>query len=132
LSHGSVQKVGALVAILFGLATLAAGGSVLAGRDPGYVVYRPLLVFTTLMGAVYIAAGILGWRDARAGRHAAGFVLGLNLLVLVRILYLYNTSAVVAPDSVGAMLLRTGVWLVLLLAFAWAGRAPRGAARATR
>jgi hypothetical protein len=128
VTRASARKSGAAVAILFGLATLAAGGSVLAGRDPGYLVYRPLLVFNTLMGAVYIGAGILAWRHAAGGRNAAACIFGLNLLVLGRILYLYRTSALVAADSVRAMLLRTGVWLALLLVHAWASRASRDAA----
>jgi hypothetical protein len=123
------QKLSAAVAVLFGLATLAAGGSVLAGRNPGYLVYRPLLLFNTLMGVVYFGAGILAWRRALSGRNAAAFIFGLNLLVLGRVFYLYRTSAVVATESVRAMLLRSGVWLVLLLMLAWASRAPRDAAQ---
>lgn len=124
MSRASAQKLGAAVAVLFGLATLAAGGSVLAGRDPGYPVYRPLLIFNTLMGVVYTGAGILAWRRAASGRNAAAFIVCLNLLVLGWILYLYSTSAVVAADSVRAMLLRSGIWVALLLIQAWASRAP--------
>jgi hypothetical protein len=86
--------IAGVVAVLFGLATVGAGVSVLAGRDPGYLVHRPLVVFNTVMGLLYIGAGILAWSGARTDR---------------------------------AMVLRTGVWLALLLVLMWAGRAPRNA-----
>jgi hypothetical protein len=48
----------AVVAAVFGLATIVAGGRVLTGwSDPGYVVYRPLLIYNTAMGVAYLAAG---------------------------------------------------------------------------
>lgn len=127
MGHSLAQRISAVVAVLFGLVTIAAGASVLAGRDPGYIVYRPLLIFNTLMGVGYVAAGILAWRRARSGRNAAVLIVGLNLLVLGRVIYLYRTGSLVALDSVRAMAFRTAVWLVLLLAFAWAGREPRSA-----
>ena len=42
-----------------------------------------------------------------------------NLCVLGAIGYLYSTGGAVAVDSLRAMTLRTGVWLVLFLALAW-------------
>lgn len=124
-SHSRGQQLVAVVAIVFGLVTLGAGGTVLAGRDPGYVVYRPLLLFNTVMGLAYIAAGVLAWRGALRGRNAAAVILVLNVLVLVGVIYLYRTGAAVAVDSVRAMSFRSGVWLVLLLALAWMTRTRR-------
>lgn len=127
-TRSRVQMASAAVAVLFGLATLAAGGSVLAGRDPGYLVYQPLLVFNTLMGVGYAVAGWIAWGHAVRGRNAAAVICGVNLLVLGRIVYLYRGSAAVAIDSVRAMILRSAVWLVLLLVLAWTCRPPRDAA----
>lgn len=121
-SSSRVQHVAAAVAVIFGVATLVAGGSVLAGRDAGYLVYRPLLIFNTLMGVAYLVAGIFAWRRASLGRNAAAVILVLNLLVLGRVAFLYRTSTVVAIDSVRAMVLRSGVWLALLLVFVWTSR----------
>lgn len=105
----------AAIAIVFGLATIAAGGRVLAGADPGYVVFRPLLLFNTTMGAAYVAAGIATWRGWRRGHVAAGAIFLLNLLVFGAIWYLHRDGAAVAIDSVRAMALRTGVWAALFL-----------------
>lgn len=45
-----LRRVLALIALVFGLVTLVAGGRVLAGADPGYVVFRPLLLYNVAMG----------------------------------------------------------------------------------
>ena len=121
LVHGAV----ALVAALFGLVTIMAGTRVLLGLDPGYVVFRPLLVYNTAMGAAYLAAGFIAWRSPERGRHAAAAIFVLNLLVLGAIAYLYAAGGGVAVESVRAMSLRTVVWLGLFLGLAWVSR--RGA-----
>jgi hypothetical protein len=116
--------------VLFGLVTLVTGVSVLAGRDPGYLVYRPLLVFNTVMGVVYVVAGVLAWRRARVAWMAAAGIAGANVLVLAYIAALHRAGGPTAPESVRAMLLRAGAWLVLTLALVWArGPSGRGTAR---
>jgi hypothetical protein len=113
------RRILAFVAISFGLLTVVAGGRVLAGADPGYVVFRPLLVFNFAMGFVYVAAGVAALRNAELGKRAAAAIFLLNLLVLVAIAILYAAGAAVAIDSVRAMSFRTAVWLGLFLGQAW-------------
>ena len=115
----TVQLVSAAVAVLFGIATLFAGGRVLLGADPGYVVFRPLLVYNAAMGLVYLASGAVLWRSVSAGRAAAGAIFGLNLLVLVGFLVIYRTGGAIAVESVRAMSFRTIVWLVLFSVASW-------------
>jgi hypothetical protein len=110
------------VAAAFGLATLVSGGRVLTGADPGYVVFRPLLIFNTAMGVAYLAAGIITLRSLERGKRAAATIFLLNLLVLGAIGYLYVARSAVAIDSIRAMTFRTGVWLVLFLGLAWLSR----------
>ncbi len=107
------------VAILFGVVTIFVGGRVLLGSDPGYEVFRPLLVYNTAMGLAYVAAGIAVWRNVRAGRNAAVAIFVLNLLVLVAILVIYRSGGAVAVESLRAMTLRTVVWLALFFGAAW-------------
>lgn len=109
----TLQKAIAVVAIVFGLVTVAAGARVLAGGDPGYVVYLPLLVFNTVMGVAYVAAGVMTWRSLERGQSAAGAILALNLVVLAFIIYQYRAGGAVAVDSLQAMSFRTVVWLLL-------------------
>jgi hypothetical protein len=122
------QRVLAFVAIAFGLATVFAGVTVLAGADPGYAVFRPLLIFNTTMGVAYVAAGLITLRSLARGRLASAAIFVLNLLVLAIIGYLFTTGGAVAVDSVRAMTFRSAVWLVLFLGLTWLGRgshAPR-------
>lgn len=106
-------------ALFFGLATLVAGTRVLAGSDPGYVVFEPLLVYNVAMGFAYIAAGIVAWRSLGWGKRAALAIFVLNLVVLAAIAWLYSSGVAVAVESVRAMILRTAVWLALFVGFAW-------------
>jgi hypothetical protein len=117
-----MQLLAAAIAVLFGVATLFAGGRVLLGSDPGYVVFRPLLIYNTIMGVAYLAAGITIWRSLSVGKYAAGAIFLLNILVLLGIIVVYQSGGAVAVDSLGAMTLRTVVWLVLFLVASWLGR----------
>lgn len=114
------QRTVAVVAALFGLATIVAGGRVLMGwSDPGYVVYRPLLIYNTAMGVAYLAAGIVIWRSLHWGKYGAAVVFVLNLVVLVAIVWLYAAGGSVAIDSLRAMTFRTAVWLALFVGLVW-------------
>ena len=117
-----MRLLAAVIAGLFGVATLFAGGSVLLGSDPGYVVFRPLLIYNTIMGVAYLAAGITLWRSFILGKYAAGVIFLLNILVLLGIILVYRSGGAVAVDSLGAMTFRTVVWLVLFLVVSWLGR----------
>lgn len=115
LTHGIL----ALVATVFGLATVVAGGRVLAGADPGYVVFRPLVIYNTAMGVAYVLAGVVAWRSLDRGKYVAAIIFVLNLLVLGGIGYLYASGGAVAIDSLRAMTFRTVVWLVLVVGLVW-------------
>jgi hypothetical protein len=117
-----MQRIAAVVACVFGIATIMAGTRVLTGADPGYLVFRPLLIYNTVMGVVYVAAGVVTWLSARWGRSAAAAVFFLNLLVLVAIIALYRSGDAVAVDSVRAMVVRTVVWHLLYLSLVWVSR----------
>lgn len=114
-----LQRASIVVALLFGLLTLFAGGRVLFGADPGHVVVQPLLLFNTAMGAAYVAAAMLMRRDLRRGRSAAGMIALLNLTVLGSLLVYSWSGGAVASDSFMAMVLRTVVWTVLFIATGW-------------
>lgn len=109
----------ALVAGLFGIVTIIVGTRVLAGSDPGYIVFRPLLLYNTAMGMVYVAAGVIGGRNVDRGKYAAATIFVLNFLVLAAIGYVYAAGGAVAMESLRAMIFRTVVWLVLFLGMAW-------------
>lgn len=116
------QRILAVVAIGFGFATIASGGRVLAGVDPGYIVFLPLLIYNTTMGIAYVSAGVMTWRSLDWGKYAAAAILALNLLVFGTIGYLYTAGSAIAADSIRAMTFRTSVWLLLFLGLSWLGR----------
>ena len=114
-----IQGILALAAALFGLVTIIVGSRVLAGSNPGYIVFRPLLIYNTAMGIAYMAAGVIAWRNLDRGKYAAGTIFVLNLLVLGATGYLYATGSAIAIESVRAMMFRTVSWLVLYLGMVW-------------
>lgn len=114
-----LQSILALVALLFGAATLLAGGRVLGGADPGYTVYQPLLLYNTGMGVAYVGTAFLIWRRLPRAMPASLTIFCLNLLVLIGAGYLLQAGQGVAEQSFQAMVLRTGVWLALLVGVAW-------------
>ncbi len=113
------RSVSTLVAILFGLVTIFAGTRVLLGSDPGYIVFRPLLIYNIVMGIVYIAAGIIAWRNFKLGMYIAAAIFVLNLVVLITIYILYTEGVPIAVDSLRAMSFRTIIWLALFAGFGW-------------
>ena len=125
MSTNIVRIVLALVAVLFGLLTIFAGTRVLLGSDPGYTVYRPLLIYNAGMGIVYMIAGIIAFRNIKKGMYAAALIFSLNLVVLAAVYYLYTAGGAVAIDSLRAMTLRTVVWLILFAGFGWLSKRSR-------
>lgn len=117
-----IRLVLAAVGVLFGLVTLVEGSRVLAGVDPGYIVFKPLLVYNVAMGVVYVAAGLLAWRWLPRGRALAGVIVALNLVVFVAVAWMYSSGRAVAARSVQAMTMRTVVWLVIFLGLRWVER----------
>ena len=124
------QRALALLAAAFGVVTLVAGTRVLAGAAPGYVVFRPLLWFNTVMGVAYLAAAFAIWRGTALGRRAALAIFALNLVVLAAVTVLHVSGAAVAATSLGAMSLRTGFWLALWLALSRLARRTTNSAMA--
>ncbi len=111
------RSVLTLVAVLFGLVTIFAGTRVLFGSDPGYIVFRPLLIYNTIMGIIYIIAAIIAWSNFKQGMYVAAAIFILNLVVLISIYFLYTEGSPIAVESLRAMSLRTVVWLALFSGF---------------
>jgi hypothetical protein len=111
---GRLVRVMAVVGMAFGAMSVVAGTRVLAGVDrPDYVVLPWLVAYNVAAGAagVVVGAGIWLWRgwgatgaSVLAGAHAAvlGVLVGMRLV-----------GESVATDSLGAMLLRSVVWLAI-------------------
>ncbi|MGF1765561.1 hypothetical protein [Aliivibrio kagoshimensis] len=117
-----IKIIMSLVAVLFGLVTITVGSSVLLGVDPGYTIYKPLLIYNTVMGSVYVAAGLLIWRNLKLSQYLAAVILSLNVMVLFSLYLLNSGDKLIAVDSLRAMSLRTVVWLAIYTGVKWLNR----------
>ena len=113
--------VAALVAVLFGAATVASGGSVLFGNGASAAgSYVPFVVwFNFLAGFAYVAAGVGLWRHRRWAARLALAVAVLTAAVFAAFGWHVATGGAFEARTVAAMTLRTAVW-VAIAAFALA------------
>jgi len=108
----------AVVAAVFGAATVMAGARVLAGFDAEDAI-QSQLVYNMAMGMAYLAAGVITWHSLRKGMFAAAAILAVNLVLLGRIGYLYAEGNAGAVESLRATTFRTVVWLLMFLGLMW-------------
>lgn len=112
--HRLSLRISALVAGIFGILTLIAGGRILLGLgEAGYTVIRPVLLFNTVMGALYLLTAVLIVRSNERARPLALFIAATNVIVLLSILVMRATGGTVANETMGAMTLRSVVWVVI-------------------
>lgn len=111
-----LPKILSILAILFGVITIFVGARVLLNSsDPGYIVFKPLLIFNTLMGFMYIWAGGVIWKNTFKGKYAAKWLVTLNLIVLIAITIIFILAEnIVAIDSLFAMIFRAAIWIIIL------------------
>lgn len=128
-----LQRAAIGIAAVFGVLTVFAGGTLLLGlRDAGYDVVRPVLVFNTIMGLVYLAAAAVTLRDLELGWRLAFAISLANAAVLTGVALYDAATGGVATETVAAMLTRTLVWFGLFGMLSWVRRprsrwTPRGA-----
>ncbi|PCJ76362.1 MAG: hypothetical protein COA53_03695 [Rhodobacteraceae bacterium] len=122
-------KVLGVVAILFGVLTLYSGGSTLfidgkaraaAGNIVGFVLW-----FNFLIGFAYIRAGVWLVRWQKCGIKLSTAIAGATLLVFALLGILIMNGGAYEQRTVGAMILRSGVWIVIAgyVNYAWRKRA---------
>jgi hypothetical protein len=117
-------RVAALVAVLFGVVTVFAGGSVIFGSGAKAAGnYVPFVVwFNFLAGFVYVAAGVGLWRARRWGTAFAVGLAVLTALVFAAFGAYVGSGAAYEARTVVAMTVRTALW-TFIAALAWrAGR----------
>jgi len=111
-----IHKSAAFLAVAFGILTLFVGSRTLLGfSDPGYTIFYPLLLFNTIMGLFYMAAGILIWIDHKSQIKVTRLIFGANLIMLLLMLLLYLFDTEIAKESFKAMTFRTAFWLAIYL-----------------
>jgi hypothetical protein len=112
--------VAGVVAIVFGLATVASGGRVLfaGGRPAAGNVVDFVLWFNFLAGFAYVATGA----GLLAGRAWAAFLSALIAFATVAIFVAFGVHVLQGGPfemrTMGAMVLRSAVWIVIAI-MAW-------------
>lgn len=110
--------VAAVVAIVFGLATIRAGGSVLlgvpgavdaAGDYVGFVVW-----FNTIAGFAYVVAGIGFWLRRRWAVGLAAAIAAATVGVFAAFGLYVAAGGAWETRTAAAMTMRSVVWLVLV------------------
>ena len=108
-------RVAAVVAVVFGVATIRAGGAVLfgdgaaaAGTVVGFVLW-----FNFLAGFGYVAAGIALWMRRRWGSLLATLIAAGTLLVFAAFGVHIALGGAFEARTAWAMLLRSVVWVLI-------------------
>lgn len=110
-------KISAGVAIVFGLLTILSGGQALFGGEAARAAVGNavpfVLWFNFLAGFAYVIAGIgMFLRHAPAVWLSLAVFAATFLVMLIFGIHIWQGGAY-EPRTVGAMILRTGVWAVL-------------------
>ena len=112
-----VISVLAVVAVLFGMLTLFSGGRNLfdpaviatAGNTISFVLW-----FNFLAGFAYIYAGYLLWGWKICGVRLSAVIAGATLLVFLAMgIYVIQFDGLYNAKTVGAMVLRSSVWVLI-------------------
>jgi len=109
----TLNKIAAVLAFIIGGMAISAGGQVLAGKVPDYYVINWLPLYNYTMGilTVFITA-ILIWINHRLAMSMAIGTFSIHAVVMLILQTAYR--GIVAPDSLQAMTVRLGVWVIIL------------------
>lgn len=108
-------RLAALIAVLFGAATVASGGNVLfGGGAPAAGNIVPFIVwFNFVAGFFYVAAGIGLWRGERWAAWLALALGGSTAAAFAALGWHIGMGGVYETRTVAAMTLRLSVWLAI-------------------
>lgn len=109
----NLSKIGSILAFIIGAMAIFAGGQVLLGNMPDYYVIDWLPIYNFTIGVItFFLTAILIWKNNQYALAAAIATLSGHTIVMFILQSAYRD--VVAPDSIRAMILRIGVWVVIL------------------
>jgi hypothetical protein len=110
-------RIAAVIAVLFGIATVASGGNVLFGECAQAAgAYVPFVVwFNFLAGFVYVAAGIGLWRCSSWAAPLAIMLAGATAIAFAALGWHISLGGAYENRTLAAMTLRLGVWLAIAL-----------------
>lgn len=112
-------QIAAALARVFGILTILAGGIVLFGGEGAHTVAGNVVTFVLwfnfLAGFAYVAAGFgLAWRRRWGLWLSAGIFVGSAAVLVVLGVHVMRGETY-EPRTLGAMVLRTCIWAVIVL-----------------
>jgi len=116
-AHPGVFRALGVVAVLFGLLTLKSGGMVLFVDGPDRAAagnYVPFVLwFNFIAGFFYIGAGVGLWKQYRWAATLSLIIAVATLSVFMAFGYHISQGGAFEPRTMGAMILRSSVWVVI-------------------
>jgi len=113
----NLLRVLAVIALIFGIASIFSGGQILFGADVARAVagdYIPFVVWSNFIaGFAYIVAAIGLLRRSRWGAHLALAIAVATLIVFAALGIAIFSGEAFEIRTIGAMILRAGLWLAL-------------------
>ena len=106
-------SIAAAVAVIFGLLTIVSGGRALFGSADMGAVVPFVLWFNFLAGFAYVLAGIGLWRGAGWAPMLSLGIAVTTAAVFVAFLWHVGSGGGWEARTMGAMILRTGVWTAI-------------------
>jgi hypothetical protein len=108
-----MTKAAAILSFIIGAMSIAAGGKVLQGWQPGWSVLNGLPLYNFAMGIfTVLVPTILIWKNHRYAMFAALVTLSVHALVTLLLLTFFRDA--VATQSILAMTSRSAVWIVII------------------
>lgn len=105
--------IAAVVAVIFGLLTIASGGRTLFGGAGIGAAVPFVLWFNFVAGFVYVLAGIGLWRGASWAAPLSLVIALATAAVFAAFLWHVGTGGGWMGRTMGAMILRIAVWAVI-------------------
>jgi hypothetical protein len=108
-------RLAAVIAVLFGVATVASGGNVLFGGGAQTAGnYVPFIVwFNFLAGFFYVAAGVGLWRRERWATWLALALAGSTAAAFAALGWHIGSGGLYESRTVAAMALRLAAWVAI-------------------
>ena len=121
----NLTKTAAVLAFIIGAMAIAAGGQVVLGKVMDYYVIDWLPIYNLAAGLVSaLVTAFVIWKGCKLALPLTLVTLASHVTVMVILLTAYG--GVVASDSLTAMSLRIGVWLVVTALMVIAARRDAG------
>lgn len=109
-------RIAGAVAMVFGAVTVLAGGLALFGTPDMGDVVPFVLWFNFLAGFAYALAGVGLWQARRWGVWLSIAILGATVVVLAALAFHALTDGAYEMRTVGALVLRIGLWAAISFA----------------